>query len=82
VGLPIANALAPTRYPNQNAMGSDSYDRHFVIDQPVDESMGMKQWVWQKCSEVAYFQNAPAKDPIRSAKYVDRQQHYPFPRFP
>jgi hypothetical protein len=44
------------------------------VQQKIQPSDGSRQWWYQTCSELAYFQNAPAVGSIRS-KFVNMTYH-------
>eukprot|EP00767_Chilomastix_cuspidata_P001489 gnl/Chilomastix_cuspidata/160.p2 GENE.gnl/Chilomastix_cuspidata/160~~gnl/Chilomastix_cuspidata/160.p2 ORF type:complete len:464 (+),score=212.23 gnl/Chilomastix_cuspidata/160:38-1429(+) len=63
-------------YPVMNPDGPDGYDRRVISDEDnLDASSMMRQWWFQKCSELAYFQNAPTDQSIRSTVYVTMDYH-------
>eukprot|EP00766_Chilomastix_caulleryi_P003973 gnl/Chilomastix_caulleri/512.p1 GENE.gnl/Chilomastix_caulleri/512~~gnl/Chilomastix_caulleri/512.p1 ORF type:complete len:242 (+),score=77.57 gnl/Chilomastix_caulleri/512:97-726(+) len=63
----VMNWLNRTMNPN----GASTYDRRVMasIDIPSDGNM-MRQWQYQTCRSLSWFQPAPAINSIRSEKYV------------
>jgi murein tripeptide amidase MpaA len=48
--------------PLLNPDGTWTYSTQFQADTSVAENKNERQWWWQTCTELAYFQNAPAKN--------------------
>lgn len=53
----------------------DTYDQQHLKNAKITDSSSDRLWWFQVCTEVAYFQVAPANDSIRSSK-VDTRQVY------
>ncbi|XP_034932931.1 probable serine protease EDA2 isoform X1 [Populus alba] len=51
-----------------------TYDQRHLKDTTLNENTGDRLWWFQVCTEVAYFQVAPANDSIRSSQ-VDTRYH-------
>jgi len=51
------------------------YGTAWQQDTSISEDKADRQWWFQTCSELGYFQNAPATGSIRSAKYVNMDYH-------
>lgn len=51
------------------------YSTAWQQDTVSQEGKADRQWWYQTCTEFGYFQNAPAKGSIRSAKYVNMDYH-------
>jgi len=50
--------------------GNCFYDTNCLKNTPSKWQPTSRAWRWQKCSELAYFQNAPMSNSLRSTKYV------------
>jgi len=49
------------------------YDTNCLKNTPSKWQPTSRSWRWQKCSELAYFQNAPQSNSLRSTKYVTQE---------
>jgi hypothetical protein len=61
--------------PNMNPDGPQAYNGNWLATQPIDESYAGRQWWWQKSSRVAYLQNAPERESMRSSLYTTMDYH-------
>jgi len=87
VCLPLLNALRNNQsvvnaYANYTItvwgqmLGSpDEYSTAWQQNVTADPAKADRQWWFQTCTELGYFQNAPATGSIRSAKYVNMNYH-------
>ena len=64
----LANFTTSFFYPTLEQGGSREYDAAYLAVEQIDPAMTGRQWRYQQCSEVGWFQNAPAKDAVRSPK--------------
>lgn len=54
-----------------NTYGADTYDRRVMVDESLpDEGYISRQWQYQTCSRLSWFQSAPQINSIRSKKYL------------
>eukprot|EP00300_Choanocystis_sp_HF-7_P033648 c46036_g1_i1.p1 GENE.c46036_g1_i1~~c46036_g1_i1.p1 ORF type:complete len:497 (+),score=119.45 c46036_g1_i1:185-1492(+) len=53
-------------YPTLEQNGALEYSATFLQNEDVDEEKCGRQWWYQKCSELGFFQIAPPKDSVRS----------------
>ncbi|KAI5581401.1 hypothetical protein POPTR_007G015400v4 [Populus trichocarpa] len=70
---------AYAKYVKEDYVGSfgvsvQTYDQRHLKDTTLNENSGDRLWWFQVCTEVAYFQVAPANDSIRSSQ-VDTRYH-------
>ncbi|KAL5706599.1 putative serine protease eda2 [Ranunculus cassubicifolius] len=76
-GQDLVDAYA--KYVNNYYLGSlgvsiQTYDQKHLKNTTLSENSGDRLWWFQVCTEVAYFQVAPANDSIRSSK-IDARYH-------
>ena len=64
----LANFTTSFFYPTLEQGGSREYDAAYLAVEQIDPAMTGRQWRYQQFSEVGWFQNAPAKDAVRSPK--------------
>ncbi|KAG9390972.1 Peptidase S28 [Carpediemonas membranifera] len=64
--------------PVMNPAGAMYYDGNYLAGSKIDTSSSQKQWWFEKCSRLAYFQVAPAGRSIRSPTYVTLDGHHDF----
>lgn len=62
-------------YIDSMGVSVDTYDQQHLKNVKITDSSSDRLWWFQVCTEVAYFQVAPANDSIRSSK-VDTRQVY------
>lgn len=68
---------AYAKYVKEDYIGSfgvsvQTYDQGHLKDTTLNENTGARLWWFQVCTEVAYFQVAPANDSIRSSQVDTR----------
>ncbi|KAJ0464100.1 putative dipeptidyl-peptidase II [Helianthus annuus] len=78
-GDDLVNAYA--NYIKEYYVGSfgaevETYNQESLKKTTLSDSSGDRLWWFQVCTEVAYFQVAPANDSIRSSKVDTRHEHY------
>ncbi|CAL1361198.1 unnamed protein product [Linum trigynum] len=65
---------AYAKYVNEKFSSVETYDQEYLKVTAITENSADRLWWFQVCSEVAYFQVAPANDSIRSSR-VDTRYH-------
>lgn len=60
-------------YIDSMGVSVDTYDQQHLKNAKISDSSSDRLWWYQVCTEVAYFQVAPANDSIRSSKVDTRQ---------
>lgn len=66
---------AYAKYVKENYDDVESYDQEHLKETALTNGSSDRLWWFQVCTEVAYFQVAPANDSVRSSK-IDTRQVY------